>query len=101
MNISLQVQPALHPLVRRLLVLVEDVEYLPIVVSSLLGSSFDDGSHRGLLLFYTGALLKLAVDLLSKRCERSGRLFVVHRRWCWLVVGRLRSWRIGVGGGSG
>ena len=28
MNISLQVQPALHPLVRRLLVLVEDVEYL-------------------------------------------------------------------------
>ena len=34
-------------------------------------------------------LLKLAIDLLSKRCERSGRLFVVHRRWCWLVVGRL------------
>ena len=28
MNISLQVQPALHPLVRCLLVLVEDVEYL-------------------------------------------------------------------------
>ena len=92
--------------------------HLPIVVSSLLRSSFNDGSHRGLLFFQVGAfhlwdhrqdqgkvqdrkkankilantsahLLKLAVDLLSKRCERSGRLFVVHRRWCRLVVSRL------------
>ena len=38
MNISLQVQPALHPLVRRLLVLVEDVEYL--------GGKGEEGSHK-------------------------------------------------------
>ena len=56
MNISLQVQPALHPLVRRLLVLVEDVEYL--------GSKAKEGCHK--VLFEMGGV----------RVER-----MQYRRW--------------------